>query len=177
MKPIVLITGGSRGIGAATALAAARAGWAVAVNYHANSLAADEVVRQIRAMDGTAITVQGDVTEGLQGATVTAALLPALKAIEAQWRSAGQGGYRIEVAGAVEESSKGSASIAAGIPIMLFITFTLLMLLDGYTNFNPEPAYVSLLGELLKVVFGAYFVGRTVVQGIEMYGKAKGGGK
>jgi NAD(P)-dependent dehydrogenase (short-subunit alcohol dehydrogenase family) len=61
MKPIVLITGGSRGIGAATALAAARAGWAVAVNYHTNSLAADEVVRHIRAMDGTAITVQGDV--------------------------------------------------------------------------------------------------------------------
>lgn len=75
-----------------------------------------------------AITVQGDVTEGLQGATVTAALLPALKEIEAQWRAAGQTGYRIEVAGAVEESSKGSASIAAGIPIMLFITFTLLML-------------------------------------------------
>ena len=40
----------------------------------------------------------------------------------------GQTGYRIEVAGAVEESSKGSASIAAGIPVMLFITFTLLML-------------------------------------------------
>ena len=58
----------------------------------------------------------------------TAALLPALKEIEAQWRATGQGGYRIEVAGAVEESSKGSASIAAGIPIMLFITFTLLML-------------------------------------------------
>ena len=75
-----------------------------------------------------AITVQGDVTEGLQGATVTAALLPALKEIEAKWRAEGQGGYRIEVAGAVEESSKGSASIAAGIPIMLFITFTLLML-------------------------------------------------
>jgi NAD(P)-dependent dehydrogenase (short-subunit alcohol dehydrogenase family) len=61
MKPIVLITGGSRGIGAATALAAAQAGWGVAVNYHTNSLAADEVVRQIRAMDGTAITVHGDV--------------------------------------------------------------------------------------------------------------------
>ncbi|MFN3436366.1 MAG: efflux RND transporter permease subunit [Acidovorax sp.] len=75
-----------------------------------------------------AITVQGDVTEGLQGATVTAALLPALKEIEAKWHAAGQTGYRIEVAGAVEESSKGSASIAAGIPVMLFITFTLLML-------------------------------------------------
>jgi len=75
-----------------------------------------------------AITVQGDVVEGLQGATVTQALLPDLRKIEAAWRDAGQGAYRIEVAGAVEESSKGSASIAAGIPIMLFITFTLLML-------------------------------------------------
>jgi NAD(P)-dependent dehydrogenase (short-subunit alcohol dehydrogenase family) len=61
MKPVVLITGGSRGIGAATALVAAHAGWAVAVNYHTNSLAADEVVRHIRAMNGTAIAVQGDV--------------------------------------------------------------------------------------------------------------------
>ena len=75
-----------------------------------------------------AITVQGDVTEGLQGATVTEALLPELRKIEAAWREAGQGAYRIEVAGAVEESSKGASSIAAGIPIMLFITFTLLML-------------------------------------------------
>ena len=61
MKPIALITGGSRGIGAATALLAAQKGFAVAVNYTANSLAADEVVRQIRAEGGTAITVQGDV--------------------------------------------------------------------------------------------------------------------
>jgi NAD(P)-dependent dehydrogenase (short-subunit alcohol dehydrogenase family) len=61
MQAVVLITGGSRGIGAATALAAAQAGYAVAVNYRANSLAADEVVRQIRAMGGTAITVRADV--------------------------------------------------------------------------------------------------------------------
>ncbi len=75
-----------------------------------------------------AITVQGDIVGGLQGATVTAQLLPALRKLEAAWAAQGQGGYRIEVAGAVEESSKGSASIAAGVPIMLFITFTLLML-------------------------------------------------
>lgn len=61
MQPIVLITGGSRGIGAATALLAAQQGYAVAVNYASNSLAADEVVRQIRANGGTAITVQADV--------------------------------------------------------------------------------------------------------------------
>jgi multidrug efflux pump len=75
-----------------------------------------------------AITVQGDIVEGLQGATVTAELLPKLRALEASWKANGMGAYRIEVAGAVEESSKGSASIAAGIPIMLFVTFTLLML-------------------------------------------------
>jgi multidrug efflux pump subunit AcrB len=75
-----------------------------------------------------AITVQGDIVEGLQGATVSAELTPLLKAVEAKWRANGINGYRIEVAGAVEESSKGSASIAAGLPIMLFLTFTLLML-------------------------------------------------
>jgi multidrug efflux pump len=71
-----------------------------------------------------AITVQSDIVEGLQGATVTNELLPKLRALEAKWPA----GYTIQVAGAVEESSKGSSSIAAGIPIMLFITFTLLML-------------------------------------------------
>jgi multidrug efflux pump len=75
-----------------------------------------------------AITVQGDIVEGLQGATVTAELLPKLRELEASWKAKGLMAYRIEVAGAVEESSKGSASIAAGIPIMLFVTFTLLML-------------------------------------------------
>ena len=75
-----------------------------------------------------AITVQCDIIEGLQGATVTQQLLPELKKLEAKWQSASASPYRIEVAGAVEESSKGSNSIAAGMPVMLFITFTLLML-------------------------------------------------
>ena len=71
-----------------------------------------------------AITVQCDITEGLQGATVTNAMLPGLRALERDWPP----GYRLTVAGAVEESSKGSASIAVGVPVMLFIVFTLLML-------------------------------------------------
>ncbi|MDQ0611132.1 NAD(P)-dependent dehydrogenase (short-subunit alcohol dehydrogenase family) [Variovorax sp. W1I1] len=61
MNPVLLITGGGRGIGAATALLAARRGYAVAVNYASNSLAADEVVRTIREGGGTAIAVQADV--------------------------------------------------------------------------------------------------------------------
>ncbi len=63
MSKVVLITGGSRGIGAATALLAAQHGYAVAVNYTANSLAADEVVRQIRQAGGQAMAVQADVAK------------------------------------------------------------------------------------------------------------------
>lgn len=62
----VLITGGGRGIGAATARLAAERGWAVAVNYAGNSLAADEVVRTIRAGGGSAIAVQADVSDEAQ---------------------------------------------------------------------------------------------------------------
>ena len=71
-----------------------------------------------------AATVQGDIIDGLQGATVTAQLNPLFEPLRARMPA----GYRIEVAGAVEESSKGQGSIAAGLPIALFIMFTLLML-------------------------------------------------
>lgn len=66
MDQVLLITGGSRGIGAATALLAAQRGFAVAVNYASNSLAADEVVRTIRDGGGRAISVQADVGDEAQ---------------------------------------------------------------------------------------------------------------
>ncbi|MBK1711985.1 efflux RND transporter permease subunit [Rubrivivax gelatinosus] len=71
-----------------------------------------------------AATVQADVAEGMQGATVSAQLEPAMHELGTRMPP----GYRIEVAGSVAESSKGVASIVAGVPIMLFIIFTLLML-------------------------------------------------
>ena len=52
--PIALITGGSRGIGAATARLAARQGWAVAVNYTRDADAAQAVVASITGAGGTA---------------------------------------------------------------------------------------------------------------------------
>lgn len=63
MEKVLLVTGGSRGIGAATCKLAAQQGWAVAVNYSANSLAADEVVRSIRSQGGHAMAVQADVAD------------------------------------------------------------------------------------------------------------------
>jgi NAD(P)-dependent dehydrogenase (short-subunit alcohol dehydrogenase family) len=60
--PIMLVTGGSRGIGAATALMAAARGWRVALSYKDNVQAADAVVGQILAAGGTAIAVRADVS-------------------------------------------------------------------------------------------------------------------
>jgi NAD(P)-dependent dehydrogenase (short-subunit alcohol dehydrogenase family) len=57
----VLITGGSRGIGAATARLAGERGYAVCVNYRSNRDAANSVVRHIQDKGGKAVAVQGDV--------------------------------------------------------------------------------------------------------------------
>jgi NAD(P)-dependent dehydrogenase (short-subunit alcohol dehydrogenase family) len=59
---ILLITGGARGIGAATALLAAERGWAVAIGYRQRDDAADALVQRIRATGGRAAAVRGDVT-------------------------------------------------------------------------------------------------------------------
>jgi NAD(P)-dependent dehydrogenase (short-subunit alcohol dehydrogenase family) len=77
VKPIALITGGSRGIGAATAICAARQGFAVAVNYTRDALAANRVVQQITQAGGQAIAVQADVADEAQ-------ILAMYQAIDAQ---------------------------------------------------------------------------------------------
>ena len=59
--PVLLVTGGSRGIGAAVSVAAAQHGWAVAVNYASNKEAAEAVVATIREAGGEAIAIPGDV--------------------------------------------------------------------------------------------------------------------
>jgi NAD(P)-dependent dehydrogenase (short-subunit alcohol dehydrogenase family) len=59
----VLVTGASRGIGAATALACARQGWDVAVNCTRDVRAADSVAAQVRALGRRAIVVPADVAD------------------------------------------------------------------------------------------------------------------
>jgi NAD(P)-dependent dehydrogenase (short-subunit alcohol dehydrogenase family) len=61
MSKTILITGGSRGIGAAAALLAAEKGYAVSINYLSNKPAADNIVETIKNKGGTAISVAGDV--------------------------------------------------------------------------------------------------------------------
>jgi len=71
-----------------------------------------------------AIMVQSDVVEGIQGPTVTGQVDAKLAAIRAKLPA----GYRLTVEGAAADSSEAEASIMANVPLVLFITFTLLML-------------------------------------------------
>src|SRR5580658_7509929 len=58
----ILITGGSRGIGRATALRAARDGWSVAINYRSDEDAALETADRVCELGGQAIALRGDVS-------------------------------------------------------------------------------------------------------------------
>jgi NAD(P)-dependent dehydrogenase (short-subunit alcohol dehydrogenase family) len=80
----VLVTGGGRGIGAATSWLAAQRGWAVAVNYTHGTAAAQGMVARIRDAGGTALAVQADVADEAQVLAMFAAIdaeLPPLGAL------------------------------------------------------------------------------------------------
>ncbi len=63
---VLIVTGGGRGIGAATARLAARAGYAVAVNYRARSDPAMRLCAEIEAAGGSAVCIQADVAQEAQ---------------------------------------------------------------------------------------------------------------
>jgi NAD(P)-dependent dehydrogenase (short-subunit alcohol dehydrogenase family) len=62
MADVLIITGASRGIGAATAKLAGARGWAVAVNYNSSAAAAETIAHTILAAGGSAVTIQADVS-------------------------------------------------------------------------------------------------------------------
>ena len=71
-----------------------------------------------------AITVQSDVVDGIQGPTVSGQVDPLLEPLRAKLPP----GYKIKLAGAAADSGKAQDSIAANVPLVIFIVFTLLML-------------------------------------------------
>lgn len=84
-----LITGGSRGIGAAIAAALARAGYAVAINYNHSADAAETLAASLRAEGHTAITVQADVSDPAQVAAMFQAVENQLGAVSVLVNNAG----------------------------------------------------------------------------------------
>ena len=70
------------------------------------------------------VTVQADLVPGIQASTVVQALAPKIAALNATLPS----GYRVDVGGTVEESSKAQNSVAAVLPMMLVLILTVLMI-------------------------------------------------
>ena len=89
MEKVVLITGASRGIGAAAARLFAQNGWAVGINYCSSRKAARALSDEITAAGGKAVVIQGDVSDSAQAARVVAEAERELGAIDALVCNAG----------------------------------------------------------------------------------------
>lgn len=110
---VVIITGGSRGIGRATAIAAAARGYRIVVGYASNKAAADEVVAAIEAKNGKAIAVKCDVGE-------EADILALFKAAD----KFGTLGVLVNNAGIVDKASRVDEMSAGRIQRMMAVNVT-----------------------------------------------------
>ena len=107
----LFVTGGSRGIGAATARLAAQRGWDVALNYARDAAAAEAVAAEVRAAGRRALVLQGDVA-------VEAEVLAMFTAIDREW---GPLDGLVNNAGVVDVAARVDAMSAARIERMFAI--------------------------------------------------------
>ena len=86
---VAVVTGASRGIGRAVALALARGGYAVSINYRKSRDMADEVVNSIRQIGGKAIAVQCDVSKREEVENIFTATINAFNKVDILVNNAG----------------------------------------------------------------------------------------
>ncbi len=91
-RPVLLIAGGSRGIGASTARLAGELGYDVAINYISNAKAAGEVAAAVKKSGGNSVTIQGDMSKEADIIRVFDETTKALGPITHFVHSAGVGG-------------------------------------------------------------------------------------
>jgi NAD(P)-dependent dehydrogenase (short-subunit alcohol dehydrogenase family) len=114
MDKVMVVTGGGRGIGAATALIAAQRGYAVAVNYRSNRQAAEALVKRIESQGGKAIAVPGDV----------ASEADVVRLFETTDRALGRVGALVNNAGIVDRGTRVEHMSAERIARMLAVNVT-----------------------------------------------------
>ena len=88
-RPVVLITGGSRGIGAAAARRFAQGGWDVAINYRRSRQAAEDLVQELARWGARAAALRGDVSQPSEAQALVAQAEEQLGPLEALVCSAG----------------------------------------------------------------------------------------
>jgi NAD(P)-dependent dehydrogenase (short-subunit alcohol dehydrogenase family) len=114
MDKVMIVTGGGRGIGAATALIGAQRGYAVAVSYRSNREAAEALVKKIEAQGAKAIAVAGDV----------ALEADVLRLFEATDRALGRVSALVNNAGIVDRGTRVEQMSAERIARMLAVNVT-----------------------------------------------------
>lgn len=101
-QPVLLVTGGSRGIGASVALKAAEKGWAVVVNYARDREAAEAIANIINETGGSAVAVQGDVSREEDIAAIFSVIDTAFGRLDGLVNNAGV----VDVVARVDEMSR-----------------------------------------------------------------------
>ena len=116
-RRVAVVTGGSRGIGAATARALASAGWDVCIGYRVDAAAADTVAADCGVLGVRAVTVAVDVAEESSVAEL-------FRLLDTQWTASGSLGALINCAGIVAPASRVENMGAARLSRMLAVNVT-----------------------------------------------------
>ena len=137
---VVVVTGGSRGIGAATCLLSAEHGYAVVVNYAARADAAEDVVAAILEKGGKAVAVRGDVSQ-------TEDVDHVFRAADRLGRLAGL----VNNAGIVDQAARGDEMSAERLARMFAVNVTASFLCAGAAIRRMSTKYGGLGGAIVNV--------------------------